>query len=101
MFVIMFLPPPPPPPHATAPSYSHSLLPSHSHFVLFVSSVTFSSRHPSQATLTRRQGCLSGSVRCPLFSLAWCPQSSNPPSSSQLFSFLPHDSLHKQPGCAT
>jgi len=34
-------------------------------FVLFVSFVTLSSQHPSQATLTHRQSCLGGSIRCP------------------------------------
>src|SRR6266702_3040904 len=68
-------------------------------FVLSRSFVTLSSRHPLQATLTCRLGCLGGSVRCP--SLPSFPVPSIIKFSKLFPSFFPHNTLHKRHWRAT
>ena len=71
-----------------------------SHYILlFRSFVALSSRYPSQATWTRRLGCLGRMCSLPpSFLLTRCHQSATFQSSSfKPFSLFPHDTLHKQP----
>ncbi len=51
---------------------------------------------PFANNLDMSSGCLSGMCLLPPLALVWCPQSSSTPSTSCLFPFFPHNTLHEQ-----